>query len=630
MADGTAILLATTRYLAFAALCILLPGLGLQRLARVSPDPALVLPLGLVYCSLSYGLSLVTGLPYAFPALVAAGGALLLVPPRRWRWASGPSARGALWPLALLVALFSVTQYRVNRVDSAGEFLLDTGEHADTALHVGVSWELVHAYPPEVPGLAGVTMHYHVGTHLVRAAAARWAEIHPYDAMSRFDITLWAVGLVLALRAVAAAVDLGRGTVALAGWLPLATDLSFVPGLALGAQWWAFKLGANLLEALFYANSITPALVLALGTVVAVARWEQEGKRGWLVLAAALAAGTGFLKVFTGAQLLLSVVAALLLRRRGRAAFAVVGPGAAVLLALALGSTTTGPGGVTVAFLPFSPANPARVAFGLVEAQGLARVGSGLAWIVLSLGLRIVGVPRALAALRQGSVALATLAGLALTGWPLATFLSITADPDVDESFYFAQASGLGLWLFAAPVVLAAARRSLLWAVAAGLLCLPSTVEFVARKVEQPPERIPAAAVEAMRALRAQSCPGDVVLTRPLPRFVPLPVVLAGRRVAFSNYIGYWRQFIDPVRLQERDRLVRAFFRSREASSAVSIAESLRAEFAYLTGAQKVDFDPSGVLEPVFERDGERVYRILSPEGTGMPGRSCPSGHASR
>jgi hypothetical protein len=119
-----------------------------------------------------------------------------------------------------------------------------------------------------------------------------------------------------------------------------------------------------------------------------------------------------------------------------------------------------------------------------------------------------------------------------------------------------------------------------------------------------------------MRVLRAESCPGDVVLTRPLPRFVPLPVVLAGRRVAFSNYIGYWRQFIDPARLQERDRLVRSFFRSTEASRAVGIARSLRAKFVYLTGSQKLDFDPSGVLEPLFDRDGERVFRILPFEGS--------------
>ncbi len=318
--------------------------------------------------------------------------------------------------------------------------------------------------------------------------------------------------------------------------------------------------------------------------------------------------------MFTGAQLLLSVGVALFLRRRRVASLAVLIPGGLALLTLALGSASpAGASGVSVAFVPLAPANPARLVFGLPEVHGLARAGSGLAWIILSLGLRLVGVPRAVAAVRHGSAALAALGGLALAGWPLGAFLSITADPDCDESFYFVQASGLVLWIFTAPVVLAAARRLALVGLAAALLCLPSTAEFLVRKIVLSPERLPAAAVDAMRVLRAESCPGDVVITRPLPYFVPLPVVLAGRRVAFSNYIGYWRQFVSPERLQERDRLVRAFFRSTDAPGALAIARALGARFVYLTGRQKVDFGTEGVLEPLFQKDGERVFRILPP-----------------
>ncbi|HEX9186319.1 MAG TPA: hypothetical protein VGB87_04560, partial [Vicinamibacteria bacterium] len=511
--------------------------------------------------------------------------------------------------------------------DSTGAFLLEKGEHADTALHVGVSWELVDTYPPQVPGLAGVTMNYQVGTHLVRAAAARWAGIHPYDAMSRFDITLWAAALVLALRAVAHVLGLGRGTVAVAGFLPLASDLSFVPGLLLGAQWWAFKLGTSLVEAIFYANSMTPALALALGTIVALARREQGGGRGFLVLAAALAAGTGFLKVFTGALLIGAVALALLLRRQLLPALAVLLPGLLVLVLLAAGSVSpAGVRGVTVEIVPFSLAHSARLAFGLPEPQGWwAMLGSGLAWLGLALGLRVVGVPRALLALRRGSAALAALAGLALAGWPLAFLLRVTADPRADESFYFAQASGLALWLFAVPVVLAPGRHLVLRSAAALLLCLPSTVEFVLRKAAQPAEPIPAAAVEAMRALRAASCPGDVVMTRPLPSHVPLPVVLAGRRVVFSNYIGYWQQFVEEKRIRERDRLVRAFFRSRDAAAALEIARSTGARFVYLTGSQKMDFDPRGALALLFEREGERVFAILPRDPGGCDERAGPA-----
>jgi hypothetical protein len=126
-----------------------------------------------------------------------------------------------------------------------------------------------------------------------------------------------------------------------------------------------------------------------------------------------------------------------------------------------------------------------------------------------------------------------------------------------------------------------------------------------------------------MRALRAASCPGVVVMTRPLTSTVPLPVVLAGRRVVFSNYIGYWQQFIDPGRLRERDRLVRGFFRSRDAVTALAIARSVDARFVYLTGPQKVDFDPRGVLEPLFERENERLYRILPVDREGCEGRAA-------
>ena len=48
--------------------------------------------------------------------------------------------------------------------------------------------------------------------------------------------------------------------------------------------------------------------------------------------------------------------------------------------------------GVRVSFVPFAPVNPSRVAFGLEEAKGLALLASGMAWVVLSLGLRVLGV----------------------------------------------------------------------------------------------------------------------------------------------------------------------------------------------------------------------------------------------
>ena len=605
------------------------PGVGLQRLLRLRWDPALVVPLGLLFAAFAYWLNLVTGAPWLFPLAVLAAGLPVLRRGLARDRAEGPSLRGALPAVGVIVALLAATQYRANRLGPDGSFLLDVGEHTDTAVHVGVSWELVAGYPPQVPGLAGVPMRYHVGSHLVRAAAARWAGVHPYDSMSRFDVTLWGIALVLALRAAAQALGLGATVVRLAGFLPLATDLSFLPGALLGAGHWAMKLGDNLLEGVFYANSISPALAVALAALVAIARASRGEGRRWLVLASFLGAGATFLKAFTGAQLLLALGLAWLVRRSWPLAAVAVAVAAAVVL-LAMGSLGPGAGEtVEVAFRPFAPTNPARVAFGLPAASGFALAWSGVAWIILSLGVRAVGIPGAVRGLRGGDPATATLGALALVGWPIALLVSVSADPGYDEGFYFLQASGLALWLFAARALVDLARRSRAAVAVLVLLALPSTVELLVRRALQEPERIPAPIARAMTALRAASCPGDVVLMRPSVAFVPPVVVLAGRRVPLATFFPYWRQFTTPAFMADRERAVASFFRAGDAESALRAARRLGARFAVFERPPK-ERSPSetgprpardalleaGALAPVHVEPGAAVFRLvpLAPE----------------
>jgi hypothetical protein len=611
LADGGDPVLTTLRFALFAAVAIAGPGVALQRLLRVRWDPAVVLPLGLVFCAAAYAVGLVVGAPWLLPALAVPLDLLLMRPRFRGRPAEGPSLRGAVFPVALLVLLLAATQYRVNREGSNGDFLLDLGEHMDTAVHVGLTWELVAGYPPQVPGLAGVEVHYHLGSHLVRAAAARWAGIHPYDSISRFDVTLWGLALVLALRAAAHGIGLGGPATALVGYLPLAADLSSVPGLLLGAGFWAFKLGDNFVEALFYANSVAPAVAMVLAAVTCLARFERDRSRGLLVLAVLLGAGAGFFKVFAGAQLLLALLTAWLLVRRPTHLLAVAAPVAVALGLLALSaSAPSDAAGVHVSLLAFAPTNPARVAFGLKEAKGLAYVASGLAWLVLSLGLRVLGIPAAVRSLRGPSGAGSVLGALALWGWPLATFVSVTADPTVDESFYFLQVSGLLLWVFAAPVLAELGRRRRLVAAAAFAVAFAPAGEFLLRKVPQKPEVVPAAEVRAMKALRGASCPGDVIVMQTKVAYVPLPVVLAGRRVALADYIGYWRQFTSPEALAERKEEVRAFFQAEDRATALSAARRLNARYVYVEGRRRRRLEAEGVLVPLFEEAGEHVYRI--------------------
>jgi len=196
-------LAATARYAAFLLVALVGPGIALQRLAGASVDPALVLPLGIALAAAAYWFSLVLGLPWLFAAVILLLNAVLL-----WRRmgprAPGPPLRGAIAPAFVLMALFAVTQYPWNRVSSSGEFLLDPLVPYDTAFHVGLVHELTLGYPPQVPGVSGFPLGYHLGTDLVRAAALRWAAVDPYDQVARFDVTVFAIALLLAVRAAAA------------------------------------------------------------------------------------------------------------------------------------------------------------------------------------------------------------------------------------------------------------------------------------------------------------------------------------------------------------------------------------------------------------------------------------------
>jgi hypothetical protein len=587
------------------------PGVAMQRLLRLPVDTALVLPLGLACSALASWASVASGLPWLFPALMLLAAAGLAVPAGRWSFA-GPRLRHVTLPAVATIIVLAVTQYPLNRRNSSGEFVLDDLERIDTAFHVGVTWEVATGGPPQVPGLSGIPLGYHLGSYLARAAALRWAGIYPYDALYRFDVTLWALALVLAASAAARALAAPPLAAALSPWTPLLTDFSYLCVLVQpSARWWTELLGGNLLLSLVFANSLVPALAMTLGVVVALRHHAEDPRPAWLVIAGALALAVPFFKVFLGVQLLLGLLVALGLGRGPRGLWLVCVAAAAATAMLAGGA---GARSVAVLFQPLAPVAEARERLGLAPAGVWGLLGSFLLWLPASLGVRIAGLPDAVRALRSRDASFLVLGTLALSGWPLALFFRISADGVFDEAVYLTLASGSALWLFAAGAVArwGRSRRAFGAAVAAAaVLSLPATVELVWRKASTRPDVVPARVLRAMDVLARESAPGDVVLCRPFSRFPPPPVVFAGRRVPFTDYLPYLRQFAPPAVVDARERRVRAFFRTKDAEEARSIARELRARFVYLVDDQALD--PAverGLLHPLYFEEGVRLYRI--------------------
>jgi hypothetical protein len=614
--------------LLFVLAALVGPGFGLQRALRLGPDPALVLPLGLVGCAGAYALSLLLGQPWVFVVgmlLMNAPNLSSLIgrgPGSGARVTPGPGLRGALWPWLAFVAILAPTQFPWNQVAADGSFALDPmAPYDDSVFHVGLARELTLGLPPQVPGLSGVTLGYHLGQGLVRAAALRFASVPPLDSISRIDPVVLSLGLILLLRSLAFRLGLPPLGVSLAGWSVLFTDFSFVFAGYPGASYWTDLLKGNLLLSLAYVNPVVPGLLLAMGTLLALARYEASEGRAWLGLAALQAAALPHFKVFLGAHLLLGLAVAAALARRERNTLGTLAvlavPCALMTAALALGQ---GGAAVGVSLAPFDLVRTTRRSLELAPAHGLSFAVWCALWVFASLGLRWLGLRPAWKALQGPSRAGAALAAMALSAWPigLAFRIAVRDAPAgqrvVNDSAYLIEQGGPLLWLFAATALAGlSARRGRLAALGLVALALPSTIQFVVHKTtSEPLHRLPAARVRAVAALGAVAPPGDVVLRRPGAGNPPAVVLLANLRVPSERFTLFRSQFASAGFLARRDEQVFRFFTTDDVAEARAIARTLGATYVLQYGPEPLRFDPTGVLEPVFAEDDAQVFRIAT------------------
>jgi hypothetical protein len=482
--------------------------------------------------------------------------------------------------------------------------------------HAGLVWELTAGYPPDVPGLSGVPMGYHNGLPLVRAAAARWAGVRPLDQMSRCEITLMALAMVLIVRMVTHRLGGSASAVALAGWTLVATDFSFLLGMGRWNEAWIYLTDSNLLFSLTHVNSSVAAIGLALCALLALGRYVEGQGKGWLALAVLLCAAVPQFKAFVGAHLLFGLGVGALLTRRFKEAALVVAPALATLGAV-LGSASTQMEVVV------DPLTIVKRLQGNLEV-GTSGLGSlvlwTLLWLAASLGLRIMGLPTAVRSLRSTSLPVVALAAMALSGWPIGLLFSVMPldyvgwRPPYNEALYFIEQSAPLLWIFTAvPLgrIAISGTRAVVTVVACAALSLPSTVQFAVAHRQTPAATAPPAVVEAMAALEQVGTRGDVVLQKPEPkRYPPPPMVLVGRRVPYTRFIPFLYQVAPRAELQARIELVRRFFKTADPAEALAVARSLGARYVCLYGDDAVAFPIAGVLRPIYDKPNARVYEI--------------------
>ena len=481
----------------------------------------------------------------------------------------------------------------------------------DTAFHVGLTRELTLGYPPQVPGVAGFPLGYHLGTDLVRAAALRWAAVDPYDSITRFDVT--------AVRARAAPrpargggaprpLRAGRG----AGGLDAPRHRLLVRLRANPqAHWWADLLRGNLLLSLFLANPVSRRWPWPRGPGRAVARHGPAKGRGWSVVAAVLAAAVPFFKVFLGAHLALGLLAprSSLTRRRAWPSWrrAVAVP---PRLALVLGQ-----GGQTVA-VDAGPARPRAHHAGeprpCPDRRRRGLPAGRVLWLVASLGLRVArhrgGRARAATTGRRSRAA---LAAMALAAWPLGLLFRVSA-PEMlegqkvinDAAYLVEQGGPAAVDLHRRRALAldrgAAGSRGALAALAAvALFALPATAQFVVKKATDAAR--PHAGGDGARHGRA----GRGQPARRRRAAAAGGALSAGSRHPHrpARALRAVHALADAVRAGGRAggtprRHVFRFFRTTDPAEAMAIAQSLGARYVALYGADRVRFDSGRPSRP--------------------------------
>ena len=406
-----------------------------------------------------------------------------------------------------------------------------------------------------------------------------------------------------------------------------------MPGLWLGAWYWAFKLGDSFVEAVFYANSIAPAMMLALAAIVAFRRRERGEGRGWLCSGRAVrrrravqgvhrrAAGARRGDRVTRATLWLAVALAV--------------PAALAVLVLVLSSGGHGTAPPVVALEPLAPTNPAREPTAspprpASRSSCPASRGSSSRLACAPQGCPARGVrcaaappgrppapPRRAACEREGR------GRRPRPPWMAARPpRQHPRGPGCRRELLLPPGERPRPLAVAAPAVASLARRSVALAAVAAVSS-PSCPRpsSSAHKSMQEPLVVPAASCGrwprcARRAAGATWSSAGCASQRCLS-----PVVLAGRRVALADYIGYWRQFTTLEALEARRALVREFFQARDPASAEAVAARLGAGYVHLHGA-KAPVEEAGALVPLFAEGDERVYRIDAEARAG----SCRAG----
>lgn len=549
-----------------------------------------------------------------------------------WSRSSGLVVGAAV--VALLAAYLATTGSSY-RPDDQENLLMDRALQRDVLFHLAVIRSLESSYPPTLLSSGALPIGYHVGYHLQLAAWARYFGIDAVDGLVRVATPYYLTLFVLTAFLLARRFTDSEFTAVLTSVLVVGGGFGFFFWTRPSVDWWSLVFTDVTLVSVFLANPLLPALPLFFVALMLLSDYLDSGK--WGVLAGSVLCGSFVLvvKMFLGAQFLAGLGLAMLVDWRGRPErrFRVAAFWHVLACLPLLGHTFLAAEGSNTA-VGMRPLEIVRYAMEKISwdqaAERLGELGAlslptGGWWTVLLatllwafgfLGLRLIGVYDCASDLTSPNGLRRTMAWCVAVGLPVALLVRIAPAESEglsrleaqNDVVWFAAQSGVLLWFWTAAALGRFRYRGVALACVL-FLVLPATIQHFVHAGALEPDRVSPDRWQAALQAKSLSSSSDVWLERPDRVHPSLVAYLAGRPVVHDAYVGYDYMFVGREALDYRRHAVAQFWTSSDENFTRWVLRRFQVRYVWSGDGAPL---PAAArwLEPVFENDAVRLYRV--------------------
>ncbi len=518
----------------------------------------------------------------------------------------------------------------------------------DVILHLSISNELLHTFPPQVPFLAGTPMNYHYGMDLLAAMFSASTGLGVADILIRLMPSLYIVGAVLAIFCFSRNWLRNGSAAALVALLViLGEDFSFIPGFLLDAKevWSDYFFHVPSTFSLYFLTPMLPAMSLLFIALFCLTKHSQEGRTNWAIWAAFLFGVLIEFKIFAAAQILSALTATAIiywLMHRDTRWLMMLALSLLVMVPLLLyvWIENAAIAGQSFAIRPYPYLSTALQAMGFSNtpvgysvsaiynfrevtlSSLVALLLIALPWYLLgSLGLRILAIPvmvKQLATslkMERFFLAAFTLLGLLIT---LTCRLTLDNGGYNNAVWFFVQSKYVA-WVFVVELmmILFRGKGRIFQTFAISVLIalsVPSTIQYFSWQMTlQPQVTVDKNTAHAIDYLGKICVRGEVVFSR--AELAKDIVAMTKCRVPYAGIVD--RSFLTALQINHRLKDQNDFWDTNTGNDQRrEILKRYNSEYLIIAQAAGGSLERIGYTSavPVFENQGLAIYKVLREE----------------